>query len=116
MVRATERSVPLDQTDKKIGLPEPAVAGSLDIRKLLPGRFRDLFKGIVCVKVPDQKALRKARKSLLVKEGQYMQLIQKLYDTGIVEIFREKPEKSTGRSAYRRTAVESNDSFRMHGS
>lgn len=96
MVWATEVPIPLHPTGKKIGLPEPRTAASVEMLKLLSGGIRELYSRKSCLEEPDQEELNKTRKYILVKEGEYAQLIQKLCDTGIVELFLDKPEKING--------------------
>lgn len=45
---------------------------------------------------PDQEVLKKIRKRILVKEGEYAQLIQRLYDTGMVELVCKKAKEMNG--------------------
>lgn len=88
----TERPVPLDPTWTIIGLPDPETAASVDMWDLLPHRLQELCTGKECLKELDQEVLRKTRKCPLVRQGEYAQLIQKHYDTAIVELVGEEPK------------------------
>lgn len=90
MARTAERRISLDPTGKKIGIPEPQTAASVVMLELLLGRLRKLYSGKACLRESEQEALINSRKCLLVREGEYVQLKQKLYDKGIMEFVCEK--------------------------
>lgn len=60
----------------KFGLSEPGTAAIVNILKLLPARLRELYSRKVCPKEPDQEALSKIKRWLLVKEVEDPPLIQ----------------------------------------
>lgn len=89
-VRANVGPRPLDPTGKKTGHSGPETAASVDMWKLLAGRLWEVSDGNECLREPDQKAPEKTGKYFLVKEGEHVQLIQKLYKTEIVEFVRDR--------------------------
>lgn len=81
MVTTTERPITFDPTGKKHGIPKPGTTGSVDMLKLLPGRLPELYSGNGCLIDPDHEAFNRTRKSLLVNERDYAQLIKTSYMT-----------------------------------
>lgn len=53
VVKNTERPVPLNPTGKRVGLSEPGDAGSANILEMLPDMPGKLYKGKVCLIVPE---------------------------------------------------------------
>lgn len=92
MVRGSERPIPMDPGGKKLGLPKPGTAASLDMCSLLQGRLWDLYCRSACLQKLDYEAPKKTEKCPLVWESQCAQFITKLYETGIVESVCERPK------------------------
>lgn len=64
--------------------------------KLLFGEIQRAYSEGGCIREADREVLYRTRKCLLVRGGQYAQLISMLYDTGIVELLSEKPKENNG--------------------
>lgn len=64
---------------------------------LRPNRLKKLYseKG-ACIRQPNAEVLDRMKESIMVKEGQYAQLILKLEEVGVVELVREKPIEING--------------------
>lgn len=95
-LKKTEGPIPLDANSKRIGIRNAVTTENVDILELPPCRLRELYSSKACLKKPRQETQRKTRKCLLVREGEYAQLGQKLYDTEIVEVVQEEPKKIIG--------------------
>lgn len=105
MVRMVDGPITLNSTGKKIRLLDQRTVARVNMLNQLPGRLHELYSGKACIKQPNQEVLRKTRKCLLVGQGENAQLIQEIYDTGIVEPVRAEPIEINGFLASRKTEV-----------
>lgn len=96
MIRITETPFPLDAAGKKIGLPEPEATENVEVLEYLPDRPGDLDGGERCPRQQGTEALSETIKSFQLREEEYEQMIQALYDTGVVQVVRDKPKELNG--------------------
>lgn len=59
VVRPTDKPISLNPTGKKTGLSELGTTASVDMSKLLPGRFRELYNRTARLEHPGQEELSK---------------------------------------------------------
>lgn len=64
--------------------------------KLLPSRLWELYRRELCIRKPDQEALKNTKKCPFVRKGEYAKLIMRLREAGIVDLVHEKSTEISG--------------------
>lgn len=92
----TESQILLHPTGKQIVTSDSGYALFLDMLKPGPGRLRKQYNARGCLKILDQKTLRKLNNFIVVRKRDYVRLIQKPHDTETAELLRKEPKEMNG--------------------
>lgn len=86
----------LDPRGDIVSLPKKGLAASVDMVSKLPLPLRDLYSGPALLREPSADELLSTKRCLMVKDGEYPELINKLVEVGCVRLGKDRPIEING--------------------